>query len=261
MLKTFLLLHKNGLYSAEDIKKRLANDNTYTAKRNALFFKIYRRIYQAYEQFLYKTRRYDFADMINSAEKCVREIPECARGYKYILLDEVQDLSRNRLMLVRSIIQKNPGCKLFAVGDDWQSIYRFTGSDLGLIREFESTFGLPTRRSFIESTHRFGQPTIRISCDFVQRNPSQSHKLVRNIQKSKTPIFIVLNKPTKSSAGQDAESLRIILRTIINMQGLEAVRNKTIQVISRYNHDIRRIKSDDFIITAKDNTGEVFEIY
>ena len=147
------------------------------------------------------------------------------------------------------------------MGDDWQSIYRFTGSDLGLIREFESTFGLTTRRSFIESTHRFGQPTIRISCDFVQRNPSQSHKLVRNIQKSKTPIFIILNKPTKSSEGQDAESLRIILRTIINMQGLEAVRNKTIQVISRYNHDIHRIESDDFIITAKDNTGEVFEIY
>jgi hypothetical protein len=45
------------------------------------------------------------------------------------------------------------------------------------------------------------------------------------------------------------------------MQGLEAAKNKTIQVISRYNHDIRRIKSDDFIIAAKDNTGEVFEIY
>ncbi len=260
MLRTFLSLHKNGLYSDEDINKRLASEDVYATKRNALFLKIYKRIYQAYELLLYKTRQYDFADMINSAEACVREMPECARGYKYILLDEVQDLSRNRFMLVRSIARKNPGCKIFAVGDDWQSIYRFTGSDLGLIYGFEKTFGLTTRRSLIESTHRFGQPTIRISCDFIQRNPLQSHKLVRNIQKSNTPIYVILNKTTKTADGQDAESLRTILHTIINDQGPEATKNKSIQIISRYNRDINRIKSDDFEITAKDGGGEVFEV-
>ncbi|MBO4855303.1 UvrD-helicase domain-containing protein [Candidatus Saccharibacteria bacterium] len=261
MLQTFLSLHKNGLYSDEDIKKRLVSEDIYAAKRNALFLKIYQRIYQAYGSFLYKTHRYDFADMINSAEECVREIPECACGYKYILLDEVQDLSRNRFMLVRAILRKNPGCKLFAVGDDWQSIYRFTGSDLGLIHGFEKTFGLTTRRSLIESTHRFGQPTIRISCDFIQRNPLQSHKLVRNIQKSNTPIYVILNKPTKNTEGQDAESLRAILRAITDKHGSEVAKTKSIQIISRYNHDINRIKSDDFQITAKDDGGEVFEIY
>ena len=260
MLQTFLSLHKNGLYSDGDVEKRLASKDAYIARRNALFLKIYKRIYRAYKLLLYKTRQYDFADMINSAEACVREMSECARGYKYILLDEVQDLSRNRFMLVRSIARKNPGCKIFAVGDDWQSIYRFTGSDLGLIYGFEKTFGLTTRRSLIESTHRFGQPTIRISCDFIQRNPLQSRKLVRNVQKSNTPIYVILNKTTKTVDGQDAESLRTILRTIIKERGIEAVKNKSIQVISRYNHDINRIKSNDFNIVAKDGGGEVFEV-
>ena len=190
----------------------------------------------------------------------MREVPECAHGYKYILLDEVQDLSRNRLMLVRSIIQKNPGCKLFAVGDDWQSIYRFTGSNLELIHNFEKLFGLTVRRSLIESTHRFGQPTIRISCDFIQRNPSQSHKMVRNTQSNDTPVYVILNKPTRLTEGQDAESLQIILRTIICEQGLETVKTKSIQVISRYNHDISRIKSNDFNIIAKGDSSEVFEV-
>ena len=153
-----------------------------------LFLQIYRKIQRGYEQFLFRYRQYDFADMINHAKECVDENPDCACGYKYILLDEVQDLSRNRLLLIRSIINKNPGCKLFAVGDDWQSIYRFTGSDLTLIRNFEQVFGQKTRRSYIESTHRFGQPTIKISCDFIRQNPAQTPKTVHNIQNVATPM-------------------------------------------------------------------------
>ena len=172
-LQTFLSLHKNAQYSNQEVIKRvMSRGDNYAKKRADLFLRIYFRIKLAYEQFLEENRQYDFADMINLAARIVREVPECARGYRYILLDEVQDLSRNRFLLVREILRKNPGCKLFAVGDDWQSIYRFTGSDLTLIQEFEKTFGLKTRRSLIETTHRFGQPTINISCDFIQKNPA-----------------------------------------------------------------------------------------
>ena len=198
--------------------------------------------------------------MINAAEQCVREIPECAHGYKYILLDEVQDLSKNRLLLIKAILRKNPGCKLFAVGDDWQSIYRFTGSDLSLIHNFEESFGLATRRSFIETTHRFGQPTIKISCDFIQRNPAQSHKNVHNIQKAETPIRVILNKTTRLMEGQDAESLQIILQTLIMEYGYDMICKKTLQVISRYNHDIKRIKSDIFKITTRSDGSEIYDI-
>ena len=260
MLQTFLSLHKNGTYSMSEIVERLHGKDKYSATRNAIFQKIYARIYEAYEQYLFRTRQYDFADMINVAKCQVEEVDGCARGYEYILLDEVQDLSRNRLLLIRSILRKNPGCKLFAVGDDWQSIYRFAGSDLTLIKDFEQIFGLATRRSFIESTHRFGQPTTRISCDFIQRNPAQSHKMVRSSKQTATPIYVIFNKQTKQKEGQDAESLRIILQSVIAQIGIEVVKQKSIQVISRYNHDIRRLKSKLFKIAPHRDSADIFDL-
>jgi DNA helicase-4 len=198
--------------------------------------------------------------MINSARRQVEEVEDCARGYGYILLDEVQDLSRNRLLLVRSILRKNPGCKLFAVGDDWQSIYRFAGSDLTLIRNFEHVFGLTTRRSFIESTHRFGQPTIRISCNFIQRNPIQSYKRVKGTKKTSTPIYVIYNKQTRQKEGQDAESLQLILRNIVECIGFETIKQKTIQIISRFNQDILRIKSEHFTANPRGDSNSIFDI-
>ena len=115
MLQSFLLLHKNGLYNYSEVERRLASEQAYSARRNQLFLQIYRKIQRGYERFLFRYRQYDFADMINHAKECVDENPDCACGYKYILLDEVQDLSRNRLLLIRSIINKNPGwiCQFF----------------------------------------------------------------------------------------------------------------------------------------------------
>ena len=254
-----MLLHKNNLYDFSEVQKHLKTNEIYSTRRNELFLKIYRRLQCGYECYLQQTRQFDFADMINNATQCVKEIDECARGYKYILLDEVQDLSRNRYLLVQAILQKNPGCKLFAVGDDWQSIYRFAGSDLTLIQKFEQFFKLKTRRSFIESTHRFGQPTIKTSCNFIQQNPQQSHKKVHNIQPTKTPIHIILNRDRKINDGQDAESLQIILRTLIAEYGYDAISRKSLQVIARYNHDIARIKTEAFTIKAQ-NDAQIYDI-
>lgn len=231
----------------------MSRGDNYAKKRADLFLRIYFRIKLAYEQFLEENRQYDFADMINLAARIVREVPECARGYRYILLDEVQDLSRNRFLLVREILRKNPGCKLFAVGDDWQSIYRFTGSDLTLIQEFEKTFGLKTRRSLIETTHRFGQPTINISCDFIQKNPAQSHKNVSNKKTKPTPIKVVLN--ALSARDNDAESLSIILTELIKTRGYDELKHKELQIISRYNYDIKRIQGVDNIKIKIDQTA------
>ena len=260
MLQRFLSLHKNGLYNFADIEQRLKSKDIYSQYRNDLFLRIYRRIYCAYEVMLQHTRSYDFADMINAAKDSVDDIKDCAIGYRYILLDEVQDLSRNRAVLIRSILHKNSGCKLFAVGDDWQSIYRFAGSDLSLIQHFERTFGLTTRHSFIESTHRFGEPTIKISSDFVQQNPAQSRKLVKNMKNAKTAINIILNKPGRQSSGQDAESLRIILQKLIVEYGYAKIKQKSLQLISRYNHDIRRIESDYFKIEKRNDNSDIYDV-
>ena len=258
-LMTFLSLHKNAQYSVADVIKRemVADESAQETARK--FLKTYFKIYFAYEEYLKTNNKYDFADMINQAELAVREKPNVALGYKYILLDEVQDLSRNRCLLVRAILRKNPGCKLFAVGDDWQSIYRFTGSDLTLIRDFETTFGLKTRRSLIETTHRFGNPTIKISSEFVQKNPTQSHKNVFNFKGQPTPIHVIYNRPDLRD--DDTKSLNIILQTIIDEQGYEKVKTKEFQIISRFNHDLRRLKSSENLKIIPDDATGTAKIY
>ena len=158
--------------------------DSYYKMRAKKYFAIFRPLYAAYQRWLEAEQQYDFADMINLAIQNVRDIPECADNYRYILLDEAQDLSPNRYQLISEILKKNVGCRFFAVGDDWQSIYRFTGSNLALIYQFEHFFRLKTRRSLIEQTHRFGQPTIRTSSNFVTKNPSQVVKNIRQSEKT-----------------------------------------------------------------------------
>ena len=172
-----------------------AQPDEFAKHRAELFLRIYFACYEKYEEYLNDQRMYDFADMINDATRIVSEDRTGQFKYQYILVDEVQDLSQNRFHLIRELLRRNANCKLFAVGDDWQSIYRFAGSDLTLIQDFEQYFQLKTRQSLIETTHRFGNPTIRTSTDFIQRNPLQKIKDVRGSADKSTPINIILNAP------------------------------------------------------------------
>lgn len=63
-----------------------------------------------------------------------------SRKFRYVLIDEFQDISKARATLIGAIVSRNPDCRLFCVGDDWQSIYQFAGSDSSIFADFESHF-------------------------------------------------------------------------------------------------------------------------
>ncbi len=243
-LITFLSLHKNSELSSKQVRAKVLNaqPDDFAKHRAKLFLAIYFACYEKYAEHLNDQRMYDFADMINDATRIVSEDRTNQFKYRYILVDEVQDLSRNRFHLVRELLRRNADCKLFAVGDDWQSIYRFTGSDLTLIQDFEQYFQLKTRQSLIETTHRFGNPTIKTSTSFIQQNPLQKIKNVRGDAGKTTPINIILNAPEDKN--DDSNSITKILRQLIAEQGYDKIKAKELQIISRYNHDLRRIKDD-----------------
>ncbi len=253
LLRNFLSLHKNGAEKLSVLRNKFKSLPTlFECHRASRFLQLYTAYYLGYEQYLFELRKYDFADMINLATRNVREISGCARGYRYILLDEVQDLSRNRQLLVREILRKNDGCKLFAVGDDWQSIYRFTGSNLELIRNFAQVFELPTRRGLIETTHRFAAPTVTISSDFVQKNPVQARKHIHTDKSGLTPIEIIFNEPDEAIRGSDAPAFRRALTHLLSQYGYEELQKKSLQIISRYNHDFVRLDNADDIEATED---------
>jgi len=235
-LSTFLSLYKNGMRRLEMLRSRVARLPCYERLRATRFLDIFERLLQEYEQYLEEGRLYDFADMINDATDLVKSERDCMLGYRYILLDEVQDLSPNRLRLVREVLRKNPQCRLFGVGDDWQSIYRFTGSNLELIDRFSDYFGRHVRRSLIETTHRFGAPTVKLSSVFVQKNPQQAHKRVKGL-KTQTQIKIILSKPSMTNRNSEADGFRRVVADLREIYG-EALLKMQLQIISRFNHDI-----------------------
>ena len=90
----------------------------------------FKQIYRAYELMLRNSNRIDFDDMLLMCYELLTARPDILTGwqrrYKYILIDEFQDINRVQYDIIRLLA--NPENNLFIVGDDDQSIYRFRGA-------------------------------------------------------------------------------------------------------------------------------------
>lgn len=135
--------------------------------------KAVRPIYEAYEAHLKDEGTLDFEDMLNRAAEHIRR-KDCTLGYRYVIVDEYQDLSASRYALLRSM-RDSEDFRLFAVGDDWQSIYRFNGSNISYILDFEKYWG-PSAICRIETTYRFSGELLDKSSAFICRGGRQLRK-------------------------------------------------------------------------------------
>ncbi|MEM5948941.1 UvrD-helicase domain-containing protein [Spirochaetia bacterium 38H-sp] len=182
---------KSNNYTIDDLLIR--NDDTedsFHRQRNELFIEIIQPIYERYENHLKEIRpipEIDFSDLINKATTYITN-GQYNKEFKYVIIDEFQDISIDRYKLVKAIKENNPACKLFCVGDDWQSICRFSGSDIALFKEFEEYFGF-TVKSKIETTYRFHNPLLNLSSEFIQKNPNQAKKELRGTSNSKSTTY------------------------------------------------------------------------
>ena len=135
-------------------------------------------ITQAYSRRLEEANRIDFDSMIANATRLV-ETGRYQSPYALILADEFQDISEPSANLVKALKHQRRFTKIFAVGDDWQSIYRFAGSDITIFTQFESNFGA-SWQGRLEQTYRCNQLIAETAANFVQRNPAQLKKSVRS---------------------------------------------------------------------------------
>ena len=124
LVAKFLRLFKSSTFTVQDLREK-ASKYPY-AQRYQAFLNIFEPLLDDYENLLSSTCEIDFDDMINYATELIQ-----SRAYKspfkYILVDEFQDISQSRYRLIKSLIDQDWRTKTFCVGDDWQSIYRFTG--------------------------------------------------------------------------------------------------------------------------------------
>lgn len=243
---TFITLMKSNQFSIKDVRSRADKiEKGFLKNRNHLFLDIIEPIYEEYEAHLIKKKQIDFSDMINKATNYI-----ASRKYKrkisYVIIDEFQDISIGRYNLVREIKKSNPGCRLFCVGDDWQSIYRFAGSDIALFKDFTNYFGV-TERLKIETTYRFHNPLIDLSSEFIQQNPNQAKKKLRSADAD-----MRTNYQIRYSKFDDTSTLIDIFNELVDIYG--DIEHKKITILARHNFDFEvRIKNEDKLLNVNDN--------
>lgn len=158
--------------------------------RTLLFLDIAEQVYQHYQSVLKQRNQLDFADMINDAHFYLQEIERqnLELPYKYIIIDEFQDIARQRFNLTKRLSEITKA-KVVAVGDDWQSIYAFSGSDITLFTRFLELMGTGTELK-ITHTYRNSQELIDIAGGFVQKNSAQIKKQLISPKHLENPIVI-----------------------------------------------------------------------
>jgi DNA helicase-4 len=135
MLGTFLRKFKSGGYRLQDCETK--SDRMKLGKRARAFLDVFAPVFEEYQKRL--SGRIDFEDMILRAAHYA-ETGRYVSPFRHILVDEFQDISQSRARLVKALKAQHSDVRIFAVGDDWQSIFRFAGSDIHLMRHFGREF-------------------------------------------------------------------------------------------------------------------------
>jgi len=231
----FIEKYKTNGYDENGFKVlRAKQDNV----RTNMFLEIAEEIYKYYTNVLRKNNQIDFADMINDAEKMLLEIAESnyKPSYKYIIIDEFQDIAKQRFNLTKALVDVS-GAKVVAVGDDWQSIYAFAGSDITLFMKFLELMG-DGKEMQITHTYRNSQELIDIAGYFVQKNPTQIKKRLISPKSLPNPIKVFGYEDTK---GEIYTNWRNAVERAVGEIVSEFGEETSILMIGRYNFDYKHL--------------------
>ena len=226
LVATFLQHFKAAQFSFEQVMQRAATMKD--RARAEAFLAVFKPIFERYQKLLEQSGEIDFHDMIARATAHV-EAGRYNSAFGYILVDEFQDISPDRARLLKALLERTPGTQLFAVGDDWQAIFRFAGSDISIMREFSQHFGEGERLS-LETTFRCVDRIAAVATEFILRNPAQISKTVRSIHNAEDPRVHV---------GLPGEQKLSLLKEALDRIAEDATRYdepSSVLLLGRYNH-------------------------
>ncbi len=198
LIKTFINLYKAQYIDEKsfDLLKKSSFLFEFQQIRANLFLDICKEIYCYYKKHLTDEGKIDFDDMILKSTNALDKLDDYK--YDYIIVDEFQDISFSRMKFLKELI-RHGNSKLFAVGDDWQAIYRFSGCDINIFIDFKEYFK-DTVYNFINSTHRYSQELQDIAAPFIMKNDKQIKKNIKSNKHLEKPVKIIYYKDNKYDA-------------------------------------------------------------
>lgn len=252
LIKNFINIFEaqNHLKEKFDLLKKNNEKESdgYKRNRQKLFLDIVSDIYDIY----YESNEGERIDNNREVSLALELIltNKYSGDYDYILIDEYQDINPIRSLLLQSL-QKITDAKLFVVGDDWQSIYMFNGSDLNLFIDFDSYF---PNSEFIklQENRRNYEKINSIASKFIMENEKQEKKELKSI-KSKSdlnPIQIVYYSPF--SKNNKVFKLYLIISDIVKRNP-----KSRILLLGRNNNDIVEFTNNNAIFTSFPNSDKV----
>ena len=234
LIETVINLMKSKRYDVDFMKRKNAAAKQLTEISQLL--DLISPIWNSYNDQLRKNAEIDFNDMINHATDYIRE-RKYVNQYRVVIVDEYQDISKARYELI-SEMRNSSDYRLFCVGDDWQSIFRFTGSDISFIQHFKKYWG-PSEISRIETTYRFPQRLIDITSSFIMRNPLQLKKRIKGV-----------NNNEKYALGEiEGYTEKYAIEFMINRFD-EFPQGSSVFLIGRYSFD-QKILENNQLLTCK----------
>ena len=218
LLKKFDDAARSDQTSYQEMQKKSDPEN----RREQLFLRVYANLADEYEKELAEQNGTDFHALINQATEAVKD-GSCQVPYTHILVDEFQDISYNRMLLLQAL--KRQGASIYAVGDDWQSIYRFAGSRVDLFNSPHLLLGY-TEPMELTRTFRSNYGITGPAHRFIAKNPAQSQREV-------APNRAVPDQGITIIYGADQTKS---IRKALNEPELQEVDRDRILILGRYRH-------------------------
>lgn len=198
-MANFITIAKIYDLTPENIKQRLREEHWSSKQRT--FANLVLPIYIEYEKTLSEYDKIDFEDMINKAIEELDKNPKLkADAYDHILIDEYQDISAQRNKLIKKILDRNPNCKLFCVGDDWQSIMAFAGSNVNYFVNFASIFEDPAIQ-IISTNYRNDRTIVKAGTSLIRNNKAHQIQKPTQAKKDDTKEIVVISCPKRNDCG------------------------------------------------------------
>lgn len=232
------IIRAEQLYFLDYSKLSQAIQNLPDSEQKTTLIKL-EHIFYDYQEELRRRDHLNFNQLIAEASKLQLE----AEKYSYILVDEYQDFSLLFLELIKSLRRTNPTAHLLVVGDDWQAINRFAGSDVKYFQHFTHFFPEDSCRLFIPTNYRSDKKIVKSANFFMSSilNDYQGCKAKSKIKGAK--IFIKdiekleSNFPKIENSSAFLKSEPLLLKNYLNLVAeiIKAHPGKTIKILHRNN--------------------------
>lgn len=251
LVRTFINLFKSNNYSLDKFYDFINKANG----KDKVLLKEIMKCYICYESYLNKENLMDFNDMINIA---TNKLDTSKVRYKYIIIDEYQDTSLAKLNLIKKLA-KLSNSNLFMVGDDFQSIYRFTGSNVKIITNFRTYFPF-AKLIKLKNTYRNSKELLKVAGKFIMKNPFQIKKNLKSSISITNPVEIVyyndLNHAMNKVIKEDKVNNLFILSR--NNSDLEKISIGKVDYQKMSAHKSKGLQSDYVFIININNSSNGF---